>query len=107
MAATSKEQKPKRGERPYSEADVRECLNKMLDQYELDLEVESAYAIANEAKWPQMRSVVRVLGAFCPACTRPPSRQHPTSIPWTSHALLCVLAWANSRMRDHACARCS
>ena len=76
MAAMPKEQKLKRDERPYSEADVRECLNKMLDQYEVGVDVESAYVIASGANWPQMRDVVRVLGALCP-CTRPPSRQHP------------------------------
>ena len=73
MAAMPTEQKLNRDERPYSEADVRECLNKMLDQHELGIAVDSAYKIAKEAEWPQMRDVVRVLGASLPmhtTCTR-------------------------------------
>ena len=71
MAAMPKEQKLKRDERPYSEADVRECLNKMLDQYEVGVDVESAYVIASGANWPQMRDVVRVLGALCRRSNQP------------------------------------
>ena len=72
-ALAPNEQKPKREERSYSEEDVRECLNKMLDQHELGIAVDSAYKIAKEAEWPQMRDVVRVLGASLPmhtTCTR-------------------------------------
>ena len=50
----------KRDERKYTERDVRTCLLTMLDQYNLDPEnVDSAYAVAKEAKFLRMREVLK------------------------------------------------
>jgi len=65
--ASSSKPAPRRSERKYTEADVRECLHVMRAQVMAMGEAESAYSVAKDAGWPGMRAVVRT--PFPPAAS--------------------------------------
>ena len=51
--------KVKRVERAYPEAVVRQALHSMLDQFSVGVELDSAYAVARDLRWPQIEKPVR------------------------------------------------